>query len=95
MRLIDAEAKTFPTPYKYNDTKYAEGWNACLSSIAQQPTIDAAPVVHGEWIIDLGENTLHGVNDKCTICGFRNFSFTSFNYCPICGAKMDGDTICE
>ena len=49
MRLIDADAKTFPTPYKINKTPYAEGWNACLNSIAQQPAIDAEPKgVRGE-----------------------------------------------
>lgn len=58
--------------------------------IKSAPSFDAVPVVHGEWITDAGENTLHGVNDKCSICGFRNFSFTFFNYCPNCGAKMDG-----
>lgn len=46
------------------------------------PTIEAAPVVHGEWIKET-------VLSKCSVCGFR-LGADTYRYCPNCGAKMDG-----
>ena len=51
------------------------------------PTIEAEPVVHGRWAEDL-EDII------CSECGcswnlIDNCTET-FNYCPNCGAKMDG-----
>ena len=50
------------------------------------PTADVVEVKHGEWI----EN---GIQDsmlsKCSVCGISYGAYT-FNYCPNCGAKMDG-----
>lgn len=42
------------------------------------PTLDYAPVRHGEWIEGL----------KCSNCG--QVDMTKPNFCPNCGAKMDG-----
>lgn len=50
---------------------------------------DVAPVVHGQWIED------HDYL-KCPECGvmvkwdFTFFDIGNWNYCPNCGAKMDG-----
>ena len=55
----------------------------CL--IKQFPTADVAPVVHGRWIEDWS-----GII-TCSECkrGYNLIAkFT--NYCPNCGAKMDG-----
>ena len=38
-RLIDANSKTFPTPHRNPSNNYMKGWNACLRSVQQQPTI--------------------------------------------------------
>ena len=48
-----------------------------ILALLQQPTVDAAPVVHEEWI-----------DGTCNNCGQVDFSKP--NYCPNCGAKMDG-----
>ena len=92
MRLIDADAKTFPTPYRINDTEHAKGWNSCLNSISQQSTIDAEPVRHGRWI---KSDFLHiGANQyRCSECWgdkwwLYHFSLGDSKYCPNCGAKM-------
>jgi len=45
------------------------------------PAVDAVQVVHGEW------KWSHG--GQCSECGFHNSNF-DYNYCPCCGAKMDG-----
>ena len=50
---------------------------------------DVQPVRHGRWIKTIGEN---GVTSacRCNLCGFEDNRFSLFNYCPNCGAKMDG-----
>lgn len=90
MRLIDADAKTFPTPYKYNDTKYAKGWNACLNSVAQHPTIDAVLVIHSEWEITEVDHAYGKKCYHCPECGTDEWRYDGARYCPNCGAKMDG-----
>lgn len=61
--------------------------NAFNHFIKNLPTADVAEVVHGEWVDN-------GIRDsmlsKCSVCGFPCGAYT-FNYCPNCGAKMDGD----
>lgn len=51
------------------------------------PAADVVPVRHGRWEIDDGKNHCH-----CTACFFgRNVKTQiGWNYCPYCGAKMDG-----
>lgn len=56
-----------------------------IKRLSQEPTIDAAPVVHGEWI-ELHEENGHEVG-TCSHC--RHVRIVD-NYCPNCGAKMDG-----
>lgn len=56
-----------------------------------QPAADVAPVRHGRWIEQ--EKYTFGVMYDCSICGDRILdNGHSWNYCPNCGAKMDGDT---
>ena len=51
------------------------------------PTVDAVEVVHGRWIDNgIPDSMLSG----CSVCGYSCGAY-SFNYCPNCGAKMDGD----
>lgn len=53
--------------------------------IDAQPTADVAPVVHGEW----KPNNLNGFKIyDCSNCGVHMEA--KFNYCPFCGARMDG-----
>ena len=60
-------------------------------NIMDLPTADVVPVVHGRWIEDEGEG-YHGIH--CSRC---NFSIPygnvrmGYNFCPNCGAKMDGE----
>lgn len=61
---------------------------------AVNPTVDAVEVVHGEWTCD-SEDGFENYDWHCSQCGgsipYRcgNPKFT--NYCPNCGAKMDGE----
>ncbi len=51
------------------------------------PAADVAPVRNGKWI----ENSWRPI---CSLCGFSGSVLDAptspFNFCPNCGAKMDG-----
>ena len=51
--------------------------------IKKEPAVDAAPVVHGRWT-DKGS-----LSCRCSRCGCK--SNAEYNYCPHCGAQMEGD----
>ena len=56
------------------------------TKIKEAPTVDAVPVRHGKWAVIYYDNPLPTVGE-CSECGsIRRIS----NYCPNCGAKMDG-----
>lgn len=46
------------------------------------PAADVVEVVHGEWIG-------HEGYEECNICHHK--AMFEHNYCPNCGAKMDGE----
>lgn len=101
MRLIDADAflkdiltagigKTI-VEYSESDIGYM---------IRKRPTIAAVLPMHGKWIDAYGnyqtaecskcgrqlEADIDGESNKMLFDGFKQF----FNYCPNCGARMDG-----
>ena len=57
---------------------------------------DAVPVVRGEWVL-VGTNEHDyetSVEEKCSLCGryvYRYDTQPQDNFCPNCGAKMDGE----
>ena len=58
-----------------------------LWAILDIPTADVAPVRHVEW------QEIDGIF-RCSHCGysFEHEGYKHFfNYCPNCGARMDGD----
>ena len=60
---------------------------AAFSEIRKLPAVDVAPVRHGLWIKRKSEN-FHA----CSECSFETSPYMSCtNYCPNCGAKMDGE----
>lgn len=60
--------------------------------ISKIPTADVAPVVHGHFVHD-GPRFAGGVDWwHCSNCGRLAAGVeTRFDYCPRCGARMDGD----
>ena len=100
MRLIDAdaleerivaEAEECPVDIRDQyEVGYHNGMEMAKAMLIAAPTIDAQPVVHGEWeYIDFVSP-----NCQCTVCG----GLASFDgdyhsektpYCPNCGATMD------
>ena len=61
--------------------------------LLRQPAADVAPVVHGRWIDGAEDFTCGNHNAECSICRCYvswDGCDEDFNYCPNCGAKMDG-----
>ena len=56
------------------------------------PTADVVEVVHGEWIVLYDEDSPQDGIWKCSECDYIRFvdDISPTNYCPNCGAKMDG-----
>ena len=56
------------------------------------PAADVAPIVHGHFVHD-GPRFAHGVDWwHCSNCGrLASGVETRFDYCPWCGARMDGE----
>lgn len=90
MRPIDADAPDVEQiNCYYGDhcrTEDVQEW------LEEAPTIDYAPVRHGEWIEDR-------MDWKCSCCDITfndNLQYIRLaedempKYCPHCGAKMDG-----
>lgn len=68
-----------------NDIIAAQVFADCICELQDAPAVDAAPVARGEWI-ELHEENGHEVG-TCSHC--RHVRIVD-NYCPNCGAKMDG-----
>lgn len=56
--------------------------DAVLCQVQSEPAADVAPVRHGDWIDN-------GTLVVCNLCGEPRF-IASWQFCPCCGAKMDG-----
>lgn len=103
MRLIDAEAleESIEQIDWYHLARNGEmakgatsenGWykeQDIYNAIEEAPTIEAKPVVHGQWI----SKNPHGYEwiFVCSNCGYIDgYPFNDrSNYCPNCGAQMD------
>ena len=60
----------------------------CMEAVKNVSAADVAPVVHGHWIRqDESFARFKCSNPECGIENCRGFE----NYCPNCGAKMDGE----
>ena len=57
-----------------------------LNIVNKQPTVEAVPVVHGEWVNEYINRYGHPCH-CCSVCGFHA-SHQDKNFCPECGADM-------
>ena len=87
-RLIDANALM-------DDVEMDGALYACLGAVDDvrflvdsQPTVDAVEVVHARW--EGSAFNIHGeYEEKCSHCKQWSTAYGS-DFCPNCGAKMDG-----
>ena len=100
VRLIDAnalKAKLYSLlKIEEAPPMFIEGLETALAVADVAPTIDAVPVVHGRWVKANGmmPPEYHG-RKCCSVCDA--FALSDFygrerlsDFCPNCGAKMDG-----
>ena len=92
MRPIDADRaleivrdQGIAHPNAYHLTNYA------TLILREAPTIDVALVRHGQWV-----SVPHKLARVCSVCNrdepykFADIDADVYDYCPNCGAKMDG-----
>lgn len=87
----------------YYGTKTAEeragrgGVVACICAVHDFPTVDAEPVRHGRWIPIEYDSYADGAplwnKWECSECYHEHNGEedTLTDFCPDCGARMDGD----
>ena len=91
-RLIDADALKRKIEKSGVDGTIANYARRVLAAtLDNEPTVDAAPVVHGLW----EEKTVHMGFVCCSVCNDcyvdKEWIFgTKWGWCPQCGARMDG-----
>ena len=88
MRLIDADKFILAL---MDASLSSVDEDTILDLVDSVPIVDVAPVVHGRWIKDdfLSDDVNNA--EKCSQCGELIGWFGNLpNYCPNCGAKMDG-----
>lgn len=75
-------------------TEYDEaGWGVPVrvvkvEHIENAPAVDAVEVVHGRWVNKEVDEVRCHVYGNCSVCHERK---RIDNYCPNCGARMDGE----
>lgn len=101
---IDRDALRQAVLESHHDNLHPRGWahiaHDCehahfVAMIARFPAADVAPVVHGRWIHSRYEDCSEQFElVKCSQCNHEAYAMAFYvrggNYCPACGAKMDG-----
>ena len=87
-RLIDAKQMELQIKEALKNNPVLMG--QMLRWVRLQPTVDAVEVVHGRWVMkETMIRSPFAKNAYCSVC-LEETSY-AHNYCPNCGAKMDGD----
>lgn len=87
MRLIDADESIINFGFEWDDIPPTR--EEFVYFLKKQPAVDVVPVRHGRWI----EDHDYLKCPECSVMVKRDFTFFdigNWNYCPNCGAKMDG-----
>ena len=64
--------------------------NGAIEDIRKIPAADVRPVVRGRWIgVALGDMRCSNCGEVYGVCGGL---MGDYNFCPNCGAMMDGGT---
>lgn len=76
---------------KNGNEHFINGIESVLEYAENLPAADVAPMVHGQW----ETNSDRPDSLICSVCkcGFDMWKHDPHNFCPNCGAKMDGGSI--
>lgn len=84
-RLIDAKSLERQIKNAFSkDNPYLMG--QMLRWIRMQAKVDAVEVVHAKWL----KNGWNDYSCSACRCNLIGHGASGWNYCPNCGAKMDG-----
>lgn len=64
-----------------------------MDIVSDMPAADAQSVKHGRWSECYTDT--HHYSGICSVCGkasIKSLTESLYEYCPKCGARMDGDT---
>lgn len=80
-----------------DDTIRADTILDAISMVEDSPAADVEPVRHGHWVTEkeAEDKDDYLLRDTCSVCGHCDWDCIEsayFNYCPNCGARMDGGT---
>ena len=92
-RLIPLRKRIIYAGDVFNSLIAEKKWSATEAAdfVKELRTVDAVEVVHGRWIEEpfVWIDRMEAINRICSVCGWKNV--LKNNYCPNCGAKMDGE----
>lgn len=73
---------------------FNRGLKRAIKALAKVPAVEAEPVRHGlRTVYTIWHTSAWGeIHTKFECCGFDVKGTKKYNYCPNCGAKMDGGT---
>lgn len=95
MRLVDADkvitSLTEICERRRNLPRFIEGVQRAIEMIKDATPVDAVKVEHGRWISDEGDVLFHCSECETQISTSWDYDDLHWNYCPNCGAKMDGE----
>ena len=82
----------------YGQTDEPIPFETLLSDLRDMKAADVANVRHGRWdnipntymCVAGKDGSYHGCATSCSVCHEINPNAYKTNYCPNCGAKMDG-----
>ena len=96
MRLIDRGLLMYDYLQRIGtkDT-YKAKYEALEAAVDNAPTIDAVPVMHARYGFVGPDLSVYRYDTRCGTCSACKerilFRHEHNNYCPNCGARMDGD----
>ena len=86
--LLDYIDKRIPKLIASSDGKHIVCVETIREVIVNFPTADVAPVRHGHWVKEKPDVLIHWHCSVCENCYY--LEEPNADYCPRCGAKMDG-----
>ena len=67
---------------------YTSGFDEAVTRVENFPAADVAPVVHGLWLCADTDTEQFFLCNRC-----KKKEYWESDYCPNCGAKMDGEGV--
>lgn len=96
MRYIDAEELTDYMLERYNELcdkhgdydHYTTGYGDAIDAIENAPTADVVPRAEAVW--NQSKSKFGFGQSNCSVCNGYVEGYTSYRFCPHCGAKIVG-----